>query len=165
MGDARQAALYAAYRQIMAAARQGTISPEGALRWARRAAQGEPVDVLAALTGPLAEDRLAWMKAAARPDLAPAVLEVLGGYAQAAEPVRGVGEMTDAQADRLLPPRGSELVPGPGEMSNAEADRLLPPRSPAEFEARAQARDIRASRVESLSDAELYELLFGQEDE
>ena len=164
MGDARQAAIYEAYRQIMAAARQGTISPGGALRWARRAANGEGVPVLASLSGPDGETRLAWMKAAAGGDLSAAVLEELHGLGNAAyiSAARGPGEMTDAEADALLPPRGSALIPGPWEMSNEEADGLLPPRTAEEAERRHRAAGVRASRVEDLSDEQLYRFLFGE---
>jgi len=146
-------ARYQAFWQIMAAAQQGSISPEGALRWARRAANGEPVDVLASLAGPDQETRLAWMKAAARPDITVEVLEALW--------VRGAAEMGDEEADRLLPPRGSALVPGPGEMSNEEADELLPPRTVEEADRRARAAYVRAAAVEDLTDEQLYDLLFG----
>jgi hypothetical protein len=70
--------------------------------------------------------------------------------------------MSDAEADRLLPPRGSELIPAPWEMSNAEADELLPPRSREEAERRHRAWDVRAAAVEDLTAAELYRLLFGE---
>jgi hypothetical protein len=158
VGDARQAAIYEAYRTIMAAARQGTISPRAAQGWARRAANGEDVSVLASLSGPPRDVRLEWMKAAAGGDLSAVVLEELHGYLLAA---RGPGGMTDAEADALLPPRGSALVPAPWEMTDEEADELLPPRTAEEVERHARAADVRAAAVEDLSDDDLYRLLFG----
>ena len=51
--------------------------------------------------------------------------------------------------------------PGPDEMSDEEADALLPPRTAEESERRARRVEARAAYVEDLSDDELYRLLFG----
>jgi len=73
----RVGTMYGAYKVIMAAARQGTISPQGALRWARHVVDGRDVAVLASLAGPDRETRRAWMAQAARGDLAQRVLDIL----------------------------------------------------------------------------------------
>jgi hypothetical protein len=185
------AAMWGVYRTIMAAARRGAISPEGALRWARRAASGEPVDVLASLSGPPAEDRRAWMAAAANSDLAQRVLDVLLRLVEQARAAPGdefaglfppsapLGPDLGAQEYRpqplIYPGEGKgkrnrtpvtwdgyTQASAPGEMPDWEADLLLPPRTAEEAVRRAQALDVRAAAVEDLSDEDLYRLLFGE---
>jgi hypothetical protein len=56
------------------------------------------------------------------------------------------------------------LVPSPGEMSNQEADALLPPRTAEEFERRARLADVHAAAVEDLTDAEIYDAIFGRDE-
>jgi hypothetical protein len=181
--------MYQAYRQIMAAARQGTISPQAALRWAHRAASGKDISVLASLSGPHVEDRRAWMAQAARSDLAQRVLDVLLQLVEQAGPQDEFSRMFPPNAP-LGPEVGPEYPPQPvvypgedqgkrtrrpvtswdgytqasaPEMSDEEADRLLPPRSAAEYERRQVARDVLASRMAALSDEQLYRELFGEE--
>jgi hypothetical protein len=68
---------------------------------------------------------------------------------EAAREARQVRAMWDRPAIR-----------GVGEMSDQEADAMLPPRDATEFEARAQARDVRAAWLAKLSDNEAYDVNF-----
>jgi hypothetical protein len=200
----RMSAMYAAYRMIMAAARRGTISPQGAIKWAWWAASGQDVGALDQMTGPLPEDRRQWQVQAARSDLAQRVLDILlqlvdqAGSA-AAEPgmedyhavfvqpgiATGPGhyplnapglvyDPADKRGNRRLRPgtgQGSlnPVVPyasarsaaTPGEMSDEEADLLLPPRTAEEAERRARVVEARA-QVEDLPDAD-YDRVFLEE--
>ena len=76
--------------------------------------------------------------------------------AEHAREARRVRARAVQQRGRLAP------VPGAGEMSDEEADGLLPPRTAEEFERRAMLADVRAAAVEDLTDEELYRSLFGE---
>jgi hypothetical protein len=182
--------MYAAFRQIMAAARAGTISPEGALRWARRAASGEPVDVLASLSGPApGPERREWMVVAAQPDLAQQVLDALLRLVDGVG--AGSGPSVDPEFTHLFPPGpGGSYVPPtppliyPGEgqgrrdrrpvtswdgymMASAAPGEMSDEEADALFpprtEAEADRRRVAAAAplVEDLHDEDLYRLLFG----
>jgi hypothetical protein len=104
------ASVYPQFRRIMAAARQGQISPAGAVWWASQAARGQPVEILEQLTGPPGQIRLNWIKAAAAdPGLAERVLEILLRLAgeNVAPPGAGPpdeGALTEEEWQRIFPP-------------------------------------------------------------
>ena len=110
----RVGAMYRAYRAIMSAAKAGKISPQAALQWARRAARGEPVQVLAALSAPPEQVSRQWRVEAAQGDLGQRVLDILMRLVD--ELSGGAGDSSvDPEFRRLFPPSppGSYSPPAP----------------------------------------------------
>jgi hypothetical protein len=105
MNDAERARrVNAAHTAIMAAARRGAISPQSALRWARRAAAGEDVSIVASLAAPRGvadENRRAL---AASPTLAAQILDTLTAILDAV-----TGGQASAASD--VPPEWPSLFP------------------------------------------------------
>jgi|RhiMetdeSRZDD1v2_1073273.scaffolds.fasta_scaffold2738535_1 hypothetical protein len=93
-------------------------------------------------------------------DILAAVREGRVGAATAAEwlELRAAEHAREARRARARAPQ--VVIPSLGEMSNEEADALLPPRTAEEFERRAMLADVRAAAVEELAEAELYDVLF-----
>lgn len=118
---------------IVNATRRGSLSAEGARRWARRAAAGEDITFIRQLAK--AGDRVT---GAELTTVTNDVASILAGSAA----------VTDAARSRA------------GEMTDAEADSLWPPRSPDEAEARFSAAE--AAR-RSYTDGEIHRQLFGGE--
>jgi hypothetical protein len=169
MGEA-----YESYRQIMAAARRGVISPRSALAWAMRATRGEPVTVLASLSPPDEQTRRDWI-AAAGPDLQARILDVLLRVAdQVGVPT---GDQVDGDLQEAWPPGtfgptqegysppvswDGYVSASAGDLDDAETERLWPPATAGEADRRT-LEDVAAgrARVEDWPDEALHELLFG----
>jgi hypothetical protein len=150
----------AAYWLIMAAAWAGKLSPDGAVSWARRAARGESVAVLASLAPAPEESRQVWAAQAVSTDLASRVLSIL---------MQAVGALADGGADEfgaLFPPHDplGGLMPledGPL-IYDAPDEQGRRPASRSAYAARPDPRPFAASPpVEDLADEDLHRLLFG----
>jgi hypothetical protein len=108
--------------------------------WARTAAAGEDISIIEALVAPPPGVREP-ITAAAFGQLADQLVTILAGS----------GPATGAPAPA-------------GEMSDAEADELWPPRTAAEAEARHARIEAAAGRVIDYTDDEIFAMLFGEDE-
>lgn len=153
-----------AHRTIMGAADRGAISPRGALKYARRAMQGEDVSHLEVLTG----SRQFVVEYEATPRLSEDVMCALNGQqvrahsnAQALQQAHDAldrGHPASYQGDEfssLFPPSGPNAL-GPAEDDDDN------PAGPGHFTPARKALVQRASAGEPLTEADEFELLYGR---
>jgi hypothetical protein len=142
-------------RLILDAVERGALSPRRAVTWARRAASGEDIAIVAELAS--SSGKRTRVDASGRTFTEPV-------------PVAGAGVLTtlaDQLAGILAGGGPAMSAPAPGEMTDEEADRLYPPRSAAEAEARHQRLEAAAGRIMDFSEDEIFAMLFpypGEED-
>jgi hypothetical protein len=144
-------------RLILDAVKYGRITPRRALFYARHAAAGEDISILAELAAPLG-------KSTER-------IDASGRRYTVPEPVVGGEILTPLATELLRILAGSGPAVGApaatGEMTDAEADELYPPRTREAAERRHQRIEAAAQRIAGYSDDELFDAIFpypGEED-
>ena len=120
--------------------------------------QGEPVGVLASLSGPHPEDRRRWMAVAARSDLAQRVLDIL---MQVVDHLQ-VHEPADDEFAQLFPP-SAPLGPDLGHQEYWSGSLVYdaPDKQGKCPQARPAAAWSPQPPVEDMADEDLHRLLFG----
>jgi len=145
-----------AQRQISEAMAAGRIGPDGARRWARRAARGEDIGLIEQLGSvpSLAEQN--------KPLMAHSNQHVLDILTKALSGGDGEHDELDGGPDHVYDPDGNDISAG---ITDDEADTLFPARTADEADRRQATRrsmaEARAAALAPWDEEDLHRILFG----